>query len=133
MLGVSLDLLVGSVVMSDPVSKALSTTALSYIRFDDIQAVDSASPVFPDIVLATLGSTGALNLLAAGELKTWWTVKLEDFHVTSPIQRRTYLEHHVGMRFKHWTMPLHCDLHLHRAACFVHAISSAEARLLINV
>ncbi|KAJ5664674.1 hypothetical protein N7462_011487 [Penicillium macrosclerotiorum] len=86
--------------ISDPVAKALSVSNLP-LKFGDIQAIKETPIVIPDITLAIFDtgvplSSHTATLIAAGELKTWWTVDLEEFTVRSDLETRTYLEPYIG-------------------------------------
>lgn len=80
----------------DPVSKALSVTNVP-LQFGDLQALRPNPAIIPDVTLANFGhgttpSVGTATLIAAGELRTWWTVDLEHHTVTDPVDVRNYLE-----------------------------------------
>jgi hypothetical protein len=86
----------------DVVTKALSVSTLSHARFGDIQSVEPNTTLFPDVVALTFTNPQSPvrpegHLLAAGELKTFWTVELENYPVTSELMARRNLEHHIGM------------------------------------
>jgi hypothetical protein len=85
----------------DPVTKAFSVSSLSNLRFGDIHSVKLQPASFPDVIV--LGFTNALapvrqegHLLVVGELKTFWTVELEQYPVTSTLMERRNLEHPIG-------------------------------------
>jgi hypothetical protein len=85
----------------DPVSKAMSVTNVP-LRFGDLQALRPNPTSIPDVTLAifqhgTPPSAETATLIAAGELKTWWTVDLEHHTVTHPVDVRNYLEPFIGM------------------------------------
>lgn len=82
----------------DAVSKALSVSNLP-LQFGDIQAIRQHPLIIPDVTLAILASHPA-TLIAAGELKTWWTVDLEEITVMSDLDERRYLEPFIGAPFK---------------------------------
>ncbi|KAJ5229439.1 hypothetical protein N7489_010147 [Penicillium chrysogenum] len=78
----------------DAVSKALSVSNLP-LQFGDMQAIRQNPLIIPGVTLAILGSNPA-RLIAAGVLKTWWTVDLEEITVTSDLDVRRYLEPFIG-------------------------------------
>ncbi|KAJ5213600.1 hypothetical protein N7449_000769 [Penicillium cf. viridicatum] len=78
----------------DAVSKALSVSNL-LLQFGDMQAIRQNPLIIPDVTLAILGSDPA-RLIAVGELKTWWTVNLEEITVMSDLDVRRYLEPFIG-------------------------------------
>lgn len=82
----------------DPVTKALSVSDLS-LQFGDMQSFRQHPLIIPDVTLAILGSSPA-RLIAAGELKTWWTVNLEEITVMSDLDERRYLQPHIGALFE---------------------------------
>ncbi|CAG8906122.1 unnamed protein product [Penicillium egyptiacum] len=84
----------------EPVSKALSVTNVP-LQFGDLQALRPNPTIVPDVTLAifrhgTPPSAGTATLIAAGELKTWWTVDLEHHTVIDPVDVRNYLEPFIG-------------------------------------
>lgn len=84
----------------EPVAKALSLSNL-LLKFGDLQALIPNALAIPDVALAIFGPeipprTPRTTLIAAGELKTWWTVNLGDVTVRSRLHRRAYLEPYVG-------------------------------------
>ncbi|PGG96352.1 hypothetical protein AJ79_09625 [Helicocarpus griseus UAMH5409] len=85
--------------LCDPVAKALSVTDFSFIRFGDIQTVERSSGL-SDIVTLRLRNISPTesetSLIAAGELKTFWTLKLGQFPVNSELFYRRNLEPHIG-------------------------------------
>ncbi|KAJ5521665.1 hypothetical protein N7527_005780 [Penicillium freii] len=78
----------------DAVSKALSVSNL-LLQFGDMQAIRQNPLIIPDVTLAILRSDPG-TLIAAGELKTWWTVNLEEITVMSDLDMRRYLEPFIG-------------------------------------
>jgi hypothetical protein len=82
----------------DAVSKALSVSNLP-LQFGDMQAIRQNPLIIPGVTLAILGSNPA-RLIAAGVLKAWWTVDLEEITVTSDLDVRRYLEPFIGASFK---------------------------------
>ncbi|KAJ5867218.1 hypothetical protein N7534_001771 [Penicillium rubens] len=82
----------------DAVSKALSVSNLP-LQFGDMQAIRQNPLIIPGVTLAILGSDPA-RLIAAGVLKAWWTVDLEEITVTSDLDVRRYLEPFIGASFK---------------------------------
>ena len=88
----------------EPVAKALSQSNQP-LKFGDLQALIPNPLVIPDVALAIFGAeipprNPRTTLIAAGELKTWWTVNLSDVTVRSRLERRTYLEPFVGASSK---------------------------------
>lgn len=88
--------------MCDAVTKALSVSTLSNVRFGDIHSVKRATASFPDVVAMSITNPVSPvrlegHLLLVGELKTFWTVALDQYRVTSALVERRNLEHHVGM------------------------------------
>lgn len=88
----------------DAVGKALSVSNLP-LQFGDIHAIRQHPLVIPDVTLAIFGSEGPSSstpatLIAAGELKTWWTVDLEEITVRSGLDTRRYLEPYIGTSLK---------------------------------
>lgn len=82
----------------DPVAKALSVTSLSGLRFCDIQAL-TTSDLVPDVVVGILNSSASgqrPNTVAVGEVKPFWLVRLQNYPITLPPDRRRPLEHHMG-------------------------------------
>lgn len=92
--------------LCDPVSKALSVTHLSSVRFGDAQAVEEAFGL-PDVVAFLLQNIDPneqnTTLIFVGELKTYWTLNLEVAQVTSSLDIRRTLEPHIGMYFIPWS------------------------------
>lgn len=85
----------------DPVAKALSVTSLSDTIFGDIYAVEASPTTIPDVVLLNVPNPdsptpGTARLICVGELKTFWTFRLENYPADSTIYRRLNLEHHIG-------------------------------------
>ncbi|KAJ5465288.1 uncharacterized protein N7458_000974 [Penicillium daleae] len=83
----------------EPVAKALSLSNM-LLKFGELQALTPNPLVILDIALAIFGPeipprTPRMTLVAAGELKTWWTVNLGDVTVRSSLNRRAYLEPYV--------------------------------------
>lgn len=80
----------------DPVSKVLATTCLSHLKFGDYQS--SAGPTdtsqVPDITM--FNTTGPPRPAAVGELKSFWTVELEDYSIREGYQRLIGIQHHIG-------------------------------------
>ena len=84
----------------DPVTRALSVTNLSNLRFADIQAASSNPSETPGVVLLSLDRLDATErrhttILGVGEYKPMWTLDLHDFPITSPHGRRG-LEPFIG-------------------------------------
>ncbi|KAJ5939874.1 hypothetical protein N7516_000042 [Penicillium verrucosum] len=90
----------------DPVSKVFAT-CLSHLKFGDYQS--SAGPTdttqVPDITL--FNTTGPPRPAAVGELKSFWTVELEDYSIREGYQRLIGIQHHIGK-----TAPYHFDMSL---------------------
>ena len=80
----------------DPVSKVFATTCLPHLKFGDYQS--SAGPTdtsqVPDITM--FNTTGPPRPAAVGELKTFWTVELEDYSIREGYQRLIGIQHHIG-------------------------------------
>ena len=55
--------------------------------------------IIPDVTLAILGSSPAW-LIAAGKLKTWWKVYLEEITVMSDLGERRYLQPQICALFE---------------------------------
>lgn len=81
----------------EPINKALSVAGFPSLRFGDVQAVAASDPLFPDAVMLQINSLGQGNLLAVGELKTYWTLRLENMPVTGPSTWKRQLEHPIGI------------------------------------
>ena len=79
----------------DPVSKVFAT-CLSHLKFGDYQS--SAGPTdtsqVPDITL--FNTTGPPRPAAVGELKSFWTVELEDYSIREGYRRLIGIQHHIG-------------------------------------
>jgi hypothetical protein len=82
----------------DAVTKALSTTRLSHLRFGDIQALrpSYASRKVPDISLFAMLAGASLKPLLVGELKTFWTFPLENCSIDADPASLDPLEPHMG-------------------------------------
>ena len=52
--------------------------------------------MIPDVVLLSLGPLDDTMIQGVGEYKTWWTVDLHRWSITSPIDRCICLEPLVG-------------------------------------
>lgn len=79
------------------VTKALSTTEFSNLCFGDVHSANPGSTVFPGVVmLGLMPEPTRPELLAVGELKTFWTLELERFPVDAPVAVRRFLEPHIG-------------------------------------
>lgn len=120
----------------DPVAKALSVTSLSGLRFCDIQALTSSN-LISDVVLGILASSEIPEqqppkAIAAGEVKPFWIVYLEDFPITSPLDRRRGLEPHMGKYNVYSFIKRNLDDHLlpYWPACILHARAWPEVRVL---
>src|SRR5699024_8888047 len=77
----------------DPITRALSVTSLSNLRFADIQAASSNPSKNPGVVLLSLDQPRAterrhMKILGVGEYRTTWTVGLDDFPITLLHRRR---------------------------------------------
>lgn len=89
-----------AVHVCDAVAKALSSTALP-LKFGDLQAVSPHPDGIPDVTLAIFRSphppsSRTATIIAAGELKTFWTLNLGEWTVNAPLQDRAYLEPFIG-------------------------------------
>lgn len=87
--------------LCDPVSEALSVTHLHDIMFGDIHSVRRTTTEIPDLVMVKLVNPEQPNratttLVLVGEMKTWWTLELELFPVSSPVEELAELERPVG-------------------------------------
>ncbi|KAJ5356346.1 hypothetical protein N7517_010955 [Penicillium concentricum] len=71
----------------DPVSKVFATTCLSHLKFSDYQS--SAGPTGTSQVpeFTMFNTTGPPRPAAVGELKSFWTVELEDYSIREGYQR----------------------------------------------
>ncbi|KAG2002872.1 hypothetical protein GB937_009408, partial [Aspergillus fischeri] len=85
----------------DPVSKVFATTCLSYLKFGDYQS--SAGPTDTSQVLdiTMFNTTGPPRPAAVGELKSFWTVELEDYSIREGYQRLIGIQHHIAQLVKH--------------------------------
>ncbi|KAJ5413342.1 hypothetical protein N7465_005647 [Penicillium sp. CMV-2018d] len=107
----------------DPVSKVFATTCLSHLKFGDYQS--SAGPTdtsqVPDITMFSI--TGPPRPAAVGELKSFWTVELEDYSIREGYQRITLYMRSSKLKFGflstyEWTVfirraaPYHFDMSL---------------------
>ncbi|CAG8907664.1 unnamed protein product [Penicillium egyptiacum] len=85
----------------DPVSKVFATTCLSHLKFGDYQS--SAGPTdtsqVPDITM--FNTTGPPRPAAVGELKSFWTVELEDYSIREGYQRLIGIQHHIAQLVKY--------------------------------
>ncbi|KAE8352489.1 hypothetical protein BDV28DRAFT_148951 [Aspergillus coremiiformis] len=85
----------------EAVAKALSVTELRGMRFGDIQAAVSSTDCIPGVALMSFPNAdnpipAKSSLVAVGELKTFWTVRLEDHPVNGAPYHRVALEHPIG-------------------------------------
>ncbi|KAF9253372.1 hypothetical protein DTO027I6_3417 [Penicillium roqueforti] len=71
----------------DPVSKVFATTCLSHLKFGDYQS--SAGPTDTSQVphITMFNTMGPPRPAAVGELKSFWTVELEDYSIREGYQR----------------------------------------------
>ncbi|KAJ5817015.1 hypothetical protein N7447_009248 [Penicillium robsamsonii] len=85
----------------DPVSKVFANTCLSHLKFGDYQS--SAGPTdtsqVPDITM--FNTTGPPRPAAVGELKSFWTVELEDYSIREGYQRLIGVQHHFAQLVKY--------------------------------
>ncbi|KAJ6188727.1 hypothetical protein N7519_003635 [Penicillium mononematosum] len=85
----------------DPVSKVFATTGLSHLKFGDYQS--SAGPTdtsqVPDITM--FNTTGPPRPAAVGELRSFWTVELEDYSIREGYQRLIGIQHLIAQLVKH--------------------------------
>ncbi|KAJ5800196.1 uncharacterized protein N7518_002264 [Penicillium psychrosexuale] len=85
----------------DPVSKVFATTCLSHLKFGDYQS--SARPTdtsqVPDITM--FNTTESPRPAAVGELKSFWTVELEDYSIRDGYQRLVGIQHHIAQLVKY--------------------------------
>ncbi|EHA21124.1 hypothetical protein ASPNIDRAFT_123131, partial [Aspergillus niger ATCC 1015] len=78
----------------DAVTKALSVTSLSHLRFGDYQTIRPfESDKIPNLVMLTVPRH---KILLGGEIKTFWTVFLEDYPVTSSYATLVNLQRHFS-------------------------------------
>ncbi|PYI10207.1 hypothetical protein BO78DRAFT_306364 [Aspergillus sclerotiicarbonarius CBS 121057] len=79
----------------DAVSKALSVTHLSSLKFGDYQAFSPPREAdsVPDVVMLTLPDA---TPVAVGELKTYWTVNIERNSIARGYMNMVPLQHHLG-------------------------------------
>ncbi|RDH27107.1 hypothetical protein BDQ94DRAFT_185222 [Aspergillus welwitschiae] len=76
------------------VTKALSFTSPSHLKSGDYQTIrPSESDKIPDLVMLTVPRH---KILLVGEIKTFWTVFLEDYPVTSGYATFVNLQHHFS-------------------------------------
>lgn len=81
----------------DPVAKVLSRASIPSVVFADIRALSASSSVIPDVGLGvTSRNDSETTVLAVGELKTFWTLQLEQLSVVDP-PTRAELEPYLGM------------------------------------
>lgn len=85
----------------DPVAKAFSTTSSRDLLFGDVEAALSGFATSDAIILGLrdqCSATEAKNktIIAAGDVKTFWAFRLEQYQVTQPIPRLSALEYPVG-------------------------------------
>ncbi|KAJ5794954.1 hypothetical protein N7457_001553 [Penicillium paradoxum] len=85
----------------DPVSKVFATTGLSHLKFGDYQS--SAGPTdtsqVPDITM--FNTTGPPRPAVVGELKSFWTVELEDYSIRGGYPRLIGIQHHIAQLVKY--------------------------------
>ena len=89
--------------LCDPVSEALSVTNMRDIMFGDIHSVRKTTMEIPDLVMVKLVNPEQPNrettiLVLVGDMKTYWTLELELYPVTSRVEELTELERPVGKR-----------------------------------
>jgi len=77
--------------LCDPVSEALSVTHLRQVMFGDVYSIRKTTMEIPDLVMVKLVNPEQPNrettiLVLVGEMKTWWTLELELFPVSSPAE-----------------------------------------------
>ncbi|RHZ51202.1 hypothetical protein CDV55_100908 [Aspergillus turcosus] len=78
----------------DAVAKVLSVTELAHLTFGDFQAAaHTDSRDVPDVVLLSLPRS---NVITVGELKTFWTVLLEDYPVNEGAANIAPMQPHFG-------------------------------------
>ncbi|PWY84593.1 hypothetical protein BO94DRAFT_566707 [Aspergillus sclerotioniger CBS 115572] len=80
--------------VSDAVTKALSVTHLSGLKFGDYQALPNReADSVPDVVMLTLPDADAV---AVGKLKTYWTVNLGRYSIRRGYMDLLPLQPHLG-------------------------------------
>ena len=81
----------------DAVAKALSVTALSHLKFGDIQSKRALPPArkVPDVVL--FSDNGPLNVQGVGEYKPFWLLDLDQCLINEDQESLEILEPHLGM------------------------------------
>jgi hypothetical protein len=78
----------------DPVAKVLSVTEHAHLTFGDFQAaIHAPCSDVPDVVMLSVPS---LNVITVGELKTFWTVLLENYPVNRGPARIAPMQPHFG-------------------------------------
>ncbi|KAJ5967787.1 hypothetical protein N7501_004035 [Penicillium viridicatum] len=85
----------------DPVSKVFATTCLSHLKFGDYQSSVGSTDTsqVPDITM--FNTTGPPRPAAVGELKSFWTVELEDYSIREGYQRLIGIQHHIAQLVKY--------------------------------
>jgi hypothetical protein len=82
----------------DAVTKALSTTRLSHLKFGDVQAIrpQYTSRKVPDAAMLAMSADASLKPIRVGELETFWTFPLEEVPVDAGVPFLDLLEPYMG-------------------------------------
>lgn len=80
----------------DPVSKVFATTCHSHLKFGDYQSAAGPTDTSQVPGITMFNTTGPPRPAAVGELKSFWTVELEDYSIREGYQRLIGIQHHIG-------------------------------------
>lgn len=95
----------------DAVSKVLSVTSLSDFSFGDYQAFEPAySDKVPDVIMINLPDSKAVLVV---ELKSYWTVRLEDYPVNIGPQNLIPMQPHYGKLLFYFFFILYLSIYIY--------------------